>query len=78
LGFIEYDAWGTEAFQRNIPYCACDLMDEEDLLTISDADEIVKMSVIQELQAPNCVRKPIGFHLATNDLHLNYQLVEPQ
>ena len=53
-------------------------MDEEDLLTVSDADEIVKMSVIQELQAPNCVRKPIGFHLATNDLHLNYQLVEPQ
>ena len=75
-GTISEDPWENERFQRNFIGFHIHLCNSEDLIFLSDVDEIPRPEVIAQIRS-NTHSEHFGIRMSTHYMKLNFQMIEP-
>lgn len=76
LETISDDPWENERFQRNFIENKVHFCNSDDLILLSDVDEIPRPEIVTQIRS-NTKHELYGIKMSTHYLKLNFQMIEP-
>jgi beta-1,4-mannosyl-glycoprotein beta-1,4-N-acetylglucosaminyltransferase len=73
---ISDDPWDNERFQRNFIANQVHFCNSDDLILLSDVDEIPRPEIVTQIRS-NTKHELFGIRMSTHYLKLNFQMIEP-